>query len=508
MTREFIVRVGRFLAGTPLDFKGKQRFGKGSRQTVRQSFPNGSIIEKTEGFPLTQQKLVHDRHFYKIFAGLVLSLALQNLLTYSVNLADNLMIGAYSQNALSGISLCNQIQFLLQMMVVGVGEGVVVLGSQYWGKRQLEPIPHIIGAALRFGVTMAFVLFLAALFFPSQILGLLNNDADVLAEGTAYLRIICFTYVIFALTNMLTASLRSIGIVRIGYIVTASTLCINIVLNSLLIYGRCGFPDLGVRGAAIATLVSRCVELLIIIYYLKYHEHQLRLTAKKLVHIDTSYIRDYMKVSLPVLVTQAIWGVAQMIQTGILGNMEGSADVVAANSIAVLVFQIISVVGYGAASAAGIMTGKRVGEGNMERIRQSTRTFQLIFIGLGLITGALIFLASEPVLLLYPKLTAGAADLTTKFTMVLAVTSIGTCYQMAADNGMVRAGGDTKFPMWNNMIFMFGVCLPMASLSAFVWKLSPVVVFFWLKADQLLKCPVICWRVNSYKWVKKVTRDN
>ena len=165
---------------------------------------------------MTQQKLVHDRHFYKIFTGLVLSLALQNLLTYSVNLADNLMIGAYSQNALSGISLCNQIQFLLQMMVVGVGEGVVVLGSQYWGKRQLEPIPHIIGSALRFGVGMSAVLFIAALLFPSQILGLLNNDADVLAEGVAYLRIICFTYVVFALTNMLTASLRSIGIVKIG----------------------------------------------------------------------------------------------------------------------------------------------------------------------------------------------------------------------------------------------------------------------------------------------------
>ncbi len=453
------------------------------------------------------QRLVHDRHFYKIFAGLVLSLALQNLLTYSVSLADNLMIGAYSQNALSGISLCNQIQFLLQMMVVGVGEGVVVLGSQYWGRQQLEPIPHIIGSALRFGVGMAALLFLAALLFPSQILGLINNDPDVLAEGTAYLRIICFTYVIFALTNMLTASLRSIGIVHIGYIVTASTLYINIVLNSILIYGRLGFPEMGVRGAAVATLISRTVELMIILYYLKFRERQLNLTARKLIQIDTSYIRDYTKVSLPVLVTQAIWGLAQMIQTGILGNMEGSADVVAANSIAVLVFQIISVVGYGAASAAAIMTGKRVGEGDLEKIKQSSRTFQLIFLGLGLITGALIFAASKPVLLLYPKLTPGAAILTTQFTALLAVTTIGTCYQMASDNGMIRAGGDTKFPMWNNMIFMFGICLPLAALSAFVWKCSPVVVFFWLKADQLLKCPIICWRVNSYKWIKKVTRD-
>lgn len=176
------------------------------------------------------------------------------------------MVGAYSQNALSGIALCNQIQFLLQMMVVGVGEGVVVLGSQYWGKQQLEPIPHIIGSALRFGVGMSAALFAAAILFPSQLLGLLNNDANVLAEGTAYLRIICFTYVIFALTNMLTASLRSIGIVKIGYIVTASTLCINIVLNSLLIYGRFGFPELGVRGATIATLISRTDELLIICF--------------------------------------------------------------------------------------------------------------------------------------------------------------------------------------------------------------------------------------------------
>lgn len=457
---------------------------------------------------MPQQKLVHDRGFYKTFAGLVLSLALQNLLTYSVNLADNLMVGAYSQNALSGISLCNQLQFLLQMLVVGVGEGVVVLGSQYWGKRQLEPIPHIIGAALRFGVGMSAALFLAAFCFPAQLLGLINNDPGVLAEGVAYLRIICFTYIIFALTNMLTASLRSIGIVRIGYIVTASTLCINIVLNSLLIYGRFGFPELGVRGAAVATLVSRCVELLIILYYLKFHEHRLNLNVRKLIFIDTSYIRDYTKVSLPVLVTQAVWGLAQMIQTGILGNMDGSADVVAANAIAVLVFQILSVVGYGAASAAAIMTGKRVGEGDMERIRQSTRTFQLIFIGLGLLTGTLIFAASRPVLLLYPRLTDGAARLTTSFTTVLAVTSVGTCYQMAADNGMIRAGGDTRFPMWNNMVFMFGICLPLAALSAFVWKLSPVAVFFWLKADQLLKCPVICWRVNSYKWVKKVTRDH
>lgn len=214
--------------------------------------------------------MIRDKRFYKSFAGLTASIALQNLLTYSVNLADNIMIGRYSQNALSGVSLCNQYQFFLQMLVVGVSEGIVVLGARYWGKKELKPIPSIIGCGLRFGCGLALLMFLAALLAPRQLIGLMTNDATVAAQALDYLQVICFTYVIFAGTNMLASSLRSIGIVKIGYMIAGSTLCINIVLNSLLIYGRWGFPELGARGAAIATLISRTVELLIVIWFLKY----------------------------------------------------------------------------------------------------------------------------------------------------------------------------------------------------------------------------------------------
>ena len=225
--------------------------------------------------------MIRDKKFYKTFAILTLSIALQNLLTYSVNLADNIMIGRYSQDALSGVSLCNQFQFFLQMLVVGVSEGIVVLGARYWGKKEIKPIPSIIGCGLRFGGGLAAVLFVLALLFPHQLIGLMTNDAAVAEEAIKYLRIICFTYIIFAITNMLASSLRSIGIVKIGYIIAGSTLCINIVLNYILIYGHFGAPALGVRGAAIATLVSRTVELLIVIWYLKYREHTLNLTLKK-----------------------------------------------------------------------------------------------------------------------------------------------------------------------------------------------------------------------------------
>ncbi len=451
-------------------------------------------------------RMLHDKTFYRTFAILTLSLALQNLLTYSVNLTDNIMLGRFSQDALSGASLCNQLQFFLQMLVQGVGEGVVVLGARYWGKKDLKPIPDIIGAGLRFGVSIAAVLFVLALLFPTQIIRLMTNDPVIMEQAVQYLQIICFTYVIFALTNMLTASLRSIGIVKIGYIISASTLCINICLNYVLIYGHFGAPALGVRGAAIATLVSRTVELLIVIWFLKFREHTLRLNWRKLLFIDTSYIKDYIHVSLPMLVTQTMWGASSIIQTAILGNMENAAMVVPANSISVLVFQILSVVGYGAASAAAIMTGRTLGEGHKERIDQTAFTFQIMFCIIGVFTGLIILLSRGPVLQIYNTLSPEAAELTRQFITVLAITSVGTCYQMAADCGILRAGGDTKFAMWNNIVFVWLICLPCAALSAFVFHFSPVVVFFCLKMEQLGKCPVIFLRVRSKKWIKQITR--
>lgn len=451
-------------------------------------------------------RMLHDKTFYRTFAILTLSLALQNLLTYSVNLTDNIMLGRFSQDALSGASLCNQLQFFLQMLVQGVGEGVVVLGARYWGKKDLKPIPDIIGAGLRFGVSIAAVLFVLALLFPTQIIRLMTNDPVIMEQAVQYLQIICFTYVIFALTNMLTASLRSIGIVKIGYIISASTLCINICLNYVLIYGHFGAPALGVRGAAIATLVSRTVELLIVIWFLKFREHTLRLNWRKLLFIDTSYIRDYIHVSLPMLVTQTMWGASSIIQTAILGNMENAAMVVPANSISVLVFQILSVVGYGAASAAAIMTGRTLGEGHKERIDQTAFTFQIMFCIIGVFTGLIILLSRGPVLQIYNTLSPEAAELTRQFITVLAITSVGTCYQMAADCGILRAGGDTRFAMWNNLVFVWLICLPCAALSAFVFHFSPVVVFFCLKMEQLGKCPVIFLRVRSKKWIKQITR--
>lgn len=449
--------------------------------------------------------MIKEKTFYKSFMVLALSLALQNLLTYGVNMMDTVMLGRYSQNAMGGVSLCNQVQYLLQMLVVGAGEGAVVLGSQYWGKGNLKPIPHIIGVALRFGGSLAVLLFCVVAFFPTQLLSLLSNDSAVIAEGQKYFQIICFTYIIFTVTNILVASLRSIGIVKIGYVISGSTLIINVCLNYCLIYGNLGFPELGVRGAAIATLVSRCVELLIVIYYLKYKENQLNLTLTKLLRIDTSYMRDYTRVSSPVLINQALWGVAQMVQTGILGHLGG--DVTAANAIAVQVFQVLSVVAYGAASASGIVVGRTIGEGNELRLRPLVHTLQVLFLTIGICSGLLIFILREPILMVFGgTLTDRAYELSMQFMLVLSITTVGTSYQMACDNGIIRGGGDTSFSAKMNLISMWFIIVPLSAMAAFWWKCAPVVVFFLLKWDQLYKTIPVVIRLRSWKWVKKVTR--
>ncbi len=447
--------------------------------------------------------MIKDRAFYKFFGILVVSLAFQNLLVYSVNLADNLMLGAYSETALSGSALCNQIQFLLQMLVVGAGEGVVVLGSQYWGKGKLEPIPHIIGVTLRFGAGLAFLMFIIALAAPEQVLGLLTNDRAVIAEGVKYLRVICFTYLIFTVTNILTASLRSIGIVSIGYIISAATLVINICLNYCLIYGNFGFPQLGIQGAAYATLVSRSVELFIVIFYLKYREHRLNLSLKKLIRINSSYIKDYVQVSFPVLLNQAQWGIAQMIQTAILGHLGAAA--IAANSIATIVFQIISVAAYGAASASGMTVGKTIGEGNTDSLHELVRTLQVIFITIGLVSGSAILLVRGPVLGFY-HISSEAHRLAMQFMGVLAVTTVGTSYQMACDNGIIRGGGDTSFSMKMNTVSMWGIVVPLSAVAAFVLKCPPAAVFFLLKSDQIYKTLPVVIHLRKWNWVKQVTR--
>ena len=448
--------------------------------------------------------ITKDKAFYRQFFSLLVFIALQNLIVYCVNLADNIMLGRWSEESLSGVALANQIQFLLQMIVSGVGEGVVVLASQYWGKRELSPIPRINGIGLKIALGTGFAFMLAGFFMPEKLLGLMCGEAPVLAEGAVYLRIVCFSYLLYSASTVLLATMRSVENVHIGMQVSVMALVVNIFLNYGLIFGRLGFPMLGVRGAAIATLIARGAELIVTLAFVLKLDKKLRMKARDLLKGDRTLTRDYIRVATPVILSGLSWGIAQFIQTAILGHL-GSASV-AANSIAVSLFSIISVVAYGSGSASAVYIGKEVGSGELSMLREHVRTLQLIFLAIGLVSGGLIF-ALKDVIIGFYRVAENTRGLARQFMTVLSVTVVGSAYQAPCLTGIVRGGGNTNFVFYNDLIFQWGMVITLSLLAAFVWKLPPVWVFLFLKSDQIVKCFVAVFEVNSYRWVRKLTRE-
>ncbi len=459
-----------------------------------------------------QDILVERKDFRKRFWRMLVVIALQNAIAFGVNLLDNIMIGGYTERALQGVALVNQIQFLLQMLIGGASDGTIVLASRFWGEKNIEGIKKTAKVALRVAMLLAGVMFVFVFFFPSAALGILTNKPHVIAEGTKYMQIVCFSYFFFAATQVLLGMLRSVETTWIGFVNSLSALFINGVLNYILIYGKWGAPELGAAGAAIATLVSRMVEFIIVLVYLAFFDKKLHVKAGELLswHMDKEIFRKFMEAGLPVILSGGSWGIAQGMQTAILGRLTDS--VISANSIATTVFSIMTVLLYGSASTTSVLIGKTIGQWNeagrdnaslLCEIKARSRWLQRTFLCLGVATGAALFVMKDIIIGAY-NIQPETRALALQFMTVLSITAVGTSYQMPCLSGIVRGGGDTKFILYNDLIFMWGIVLPSAFLAAFVFDLPPVVIFFCLKSDQILKCFVAIVKVNRYKWLKKI----
>lgn len=454
--------------------------------------------------------LTKDPDFYKQFFSVWSMLVLYNMITLGVNLADNIMIGAYSEDALSGVTSVNQIQFLFQQLLMGAGDAVVVLGSQYWGQKRTEPIKRFFIGALLFGVVLSLGLFIAAWITPEGLMSLFTSSPEIKAEGVAYLRIMKYAYLIFAITMLLLSMLRSVETVRVGFWVSISTLVVNISLNYLLINGHWDFPALGSTGAAIATLSARVAELVIVAVYVLCIDKKLKWRLRDLFVWDKLLIKDYLRLCRPFIFTSLIFGSSIMLQTVILGHMdsgESAASAIAANSVASTLFQMLKVATIGASSAASILIGKAIGSGEISKIRSYTQTLQIMFVGIGLITSTLLFVLRGPVVNMYTKLTPETRDMALDFILVLCVTGFGTAYQMPTATGIIRGGGDARFVAINDIISIWGIVIPLSFLAAFVFKWSPVMVVICLNSDQVFKCGAAFIKCNRYRWMKKLTRE-
>lgn len=448
---------------------------------------------------------VRDASFYRTFFPLLFVIVLQQLAALAVNLADNIMLGRYSELALSGASLVNQLQFTLQQIAAGIGMGIVVLAAQYWGQKRTGPIKKIISLGVKCGFFSGVLFFAISQLAPAGVLGLFTGDEAVIGEGMRYLKVICWTYPVFGLSNSLMYALQSVETAMIGTVMSCSTICINVCLNYCFIYGNFGAPELGIVGAAVATLVSRLVELGIILVYILFRDKKLHMKLWELLQWDGTYLQDYLKVSTPIVISGLLWGVAQAAQTAIPGHM--SATAIAANSIAIILFEIFAVLGAACANTASVVTGKTIGAGKLDKVKAYSKTMQGIFLLGGLFSGGMLFLCKDWIVNFYtvsPAVKAMAVD----FMTVLSVASIGSCYEYPVEGGIIAGGGSTKYAAVVDNLFMWLFTIPSAALSAFVFQFPPVVTFAFLKADQILKCIPNFITCNRYRWVKLLTRGD
>lgn len=445
-----------------------------------------------------------DRNFYRSFAVLCLTLMLEQAVILSVNLADNIMLGRYSESALSGVAAVNQIQFVLQQIVFGVSNGMIVLGSQYWGQKRTGEIRMLSSIAMRAALGVAIALFIAVSLFPEQTLQLFTRDAAIVAEGVAYLKIIRFTYLFFAASSILLGTMRVVESVQIALRVSVLSLVLNCSINYVLIYGRFGAPEMGVRGAAIGTLAARIVELFVFAWYVFVRDRRVSMQPSDFLSADRELARDFFRVASPVILTQTLWGLANALQTVILGHM--SAVAIAAQSISSNVFLLLKVASVGASSAAAILIGKAIGEGkDLSVLKEYTRTLQALFVAIGLVLGAALMIIRVPLLRVY-NISDETRALANAYMIIQSVVLVTMSYQMPTNGGIIRGGGDTRFVMILDLISIWGIVLPFSCLAAFVWRLSPIIVIILLNSDQVFKCVPAFIRVNSYKWIKRLTR--
>lgn len=442
--------------------------------------------------------------FYKSVFALVIPMALQNLINVGVTAADVIMLGKVGEKALSGASLAGQVQYIMVLFLFGLTSGATVLTAQYWGKGDRKTIEKILGLGAKAAVAVTAVFTIAALAIPGLLMQIFTNDPAVISEGIKYLRIVAFSYIVMGITQVYLYIMRSVERVVVATVVYFISLMCNIVLNSIFIFGLLGCPAMGVQGAALGTLISRFVELILVAGYARLFNKDIKFRMRYFLHTDSVLMRDFLRYALPVVMNEVMWGLGTAANTAILGHMGSAA--VAANSVAQVARQLATVVAFGLSSATAIYLGKTIGEKKFEHAKAYAKHFMILSVVMGTI-GGIVILAAAPIAAGAMSLTAAAKGYLRFMFFVMSYFVIAQAFNTTMIVGTFRSGGDTRFGLILDVSTMWGCSILLGWIAAFVLKCSVPVVYIILMSDELIKVPVSWIRYRSYKWLKDVTRE-
>ena len=445
------------------------------------------------------------RIFYRKLWGLVFPIAIQNLMTALVSASDAFMLGFVSQTSLSAVSLATQIQFVHNLFMLALTIGATTLAAQYWGKGDTDSVEEILAIVLKISMAVSVVFFIAAMFFSGFLMRIFTNDIKLIQAGIPYLRIVSVSYLFMGFSQIYLCIMKNSGRTAKSTIYGSVAVVINIGFNAIFIFGLAGFPAMGIAGAALATTVSRALELLLTIYE-NMHRSLVCVRLKYIRNSSKKLKKDFWHYTTPVLGNELAWGCGFTMFSVIMGHL--GSDAVAANSVANILKNIIACVCNGIGIGAGIIVGNELGKGEMERAREyGNRLFKLAVFA-GAVSG-LILLAVSPVLRIFTgSLSAQAHSYLKNMMYICTYYMIGKSVNATVIAGVFCAGGDTKFGLKCDAVTMWVILIPIGMIAAFVLKLPVMVVYFIISMDEIIKLPAVYRHYKKYNWVRNLTELN
>lgn len=439
------------------------------------------------------------KNFYKSLFHIVGPMAIQNLIVAAVTSADVIMLGYVGQTAIAASSLAGQIQFIIVMVATGLSSGLVMLAAQYWGKKDVQSIKILHGAALRISASFGIVFTIGAMFFPELLMKIFTNEEPLIKEGARYLRAVSLSYLFFSISQIFQAGFKSIERVKSVTIITTVALLLNIGLNAVFIFGF----KMGIIGVGIATTIARFIEMVLCIIYAR-TQKDVSFKISNIFTFNKVLNIDFIKFSLPALGNELVWGAAFATYSVILGHM--GEDIVAANSVVNVIRQLASIMCFGMAYGGAVVLGKTMGSGDMELAERNAKRLVRSTILAG-VAGSILLLCCFPIMPLLAELTTAAAHYRDLLMFINAFSITGAAINTVLICGIFRAGGDAKFGFIMDCISMWVVSVPLGLLAAFVFKLPPIWVYFILYLDEFEKMPVVVIHYLKKGWLKNITRE-
>ena len=449
--------------------------------------------------------LTKDKFFYTKLFALAIPMAMQNMVNVTVSLADTIMGGLLGDVSLAAANQANKFGTIYMLILFGLGSGANVLLAQFWGKKDVDSMKSVITMMYRILLAAGSLFSIIAIFFPYQGISILATDPAVREIGSAYLRIIGFSYLIsgFVTTTLITH--RSVGDVKHATIIYSVSLIINFAVDCTLIFGLFGAPKLGIIGAAIGTLVGRILELAMLLFYLIKHERKIEYRLSDFLEKTEAIRNSFSNKVLPVLINEIAWGLAATVVSVLIGRI--STSFISAESIASVLTQLVTVFVWGVAHASGTIIGNTIGEGKKEKAKEYGFSALVISIGVGIAASMITLLIRDPLISVF-NISETSRIYAKQLINVQSVIVIGQSVTAVGLIGVLRGAGNSKFVLVVDLVFLWLFCIPVGYILGIAYGAPVFVVYAVLRFDEILKMITAIIKILKGNWIHDVTEHS